>query len=130
MHKRTVLTALIGAQVALAVVGGFMALDKTTFHWYAESSGDSERDPVRSSPTTEARPAFTRADVMSLAKEQIARRPFPAGTNWMWCTGASYRSGNRMWVLTCEFRAEQALTAPVVAEMTYLFDDRTGKINW
>ena len=41
MTRATVVTALAGALVALAVVGGFLALDRTVLHWYVDASSTS-----------------------------------------------------------------------------------------
>ena len=37
LTRSTVVAALAGARVALVAVGGFLALDRTTLHWYAEA---------------------------------------------------------------------------------------------
>ena len=36
MRGSNIVAALAGAFVALLIVGGFLALDRTTLHWYAE----------------------------------------------------------------------------------------------
>ncbi len=38
--RRTLVAALAGALVALVIVGGFMALDRTVLHWYAGDDGE------------------------------------------------------------------------------------------
>ena len=38
LTRSTVVAALAGALVALVAVGGFLALDRTTLHWYVEDA--------------------------------------------------------------------------------------------
>lgn len=40
MKRPTMLAAMAGALVALAVVAGFMALDRTVGHWYVDSPAE------------------------------------------------------------------------------------------
>jgi len=76
--------------------------------------------------TGEEEAAFSYTDVLSLAQTQVATRgAFPSGTRWVRCTEASYRSANRMWVVSCSFYVDRDATDPAQTR-TYTFDDRTG----
>ena len=56
------------------------------------------------------------------------QRSVPQGTSWVRCVRASFRSGNRMWIVTCEYRENRDDRLAETAR-TYLFDDRTGKLS-
>ena len=119
MKRAPVLAAVAGVLVALAIVGGFMAIDRTVVHWYMES-GQTAPTP---GPTRLAGPAFTQRDVVRLVQQYVARVYYEHSPR---CE-ADFRRGNRMWVVTCYL-----YVAPIdrTAEfaITYLFDDRTGQI--
>ena len=75
---------------------------------------------------TAPKPNFTKADVLALTQDQIPR--FPGETKWVRCVSAAYRSGNRMWVVTCEFYLNRD-DRVADQERTYTFDDRTGELR-
>ena len=121
---RTVGLMLAGVFLTLAIVGGFLALDRTALHWYAESD-ETAPTPV---PTRLAGPAFRASDVLNLTTSQVAEAGnFPSGTSWVRCVGADFRQGNRFWVVACEFRVNRDDANPE-ATKSFSFDDRTGKI--
>lgn len=121
--KRTVLAAIAGGVVVLAIVGGFMALDRTVLHVYTSS----DNAPPTPRPSPEADAAFNSLDVLRLALPQVTGLFFPEETEWVNCVTASYRSGNRKWVVTCEYRVNRNQPSPTTTR-TYLFDDRTGQL--
>ena len=111
--------ALVVALVLLLVVGGFMALDRTVLHWYSEESS-------KEAMVTE--PSFLAGEVKDIVRDHIRRSDYnpysPAHRNrTIACVRAEIRP-NRVWVVTCEFRAHTT----VVAESIYLLDDETGRI--
>jgi hypothetical protein len=67
MNARTMVTALAGALLALAIVGGFMALDRTVLHWYAQ--GDQPVQIVGPAPTTELPKPSNTADAAAAASD-------------------------------------------------------------
>lgn len=70
-------------------------------------------------------PAFSLADVLRLATTQsLGAVP----RTWVRCREASYRSVNRMWVVTCGFYVNRDDAEPAVTR-TYTFDDRTGRLS-
>ena len=112
---RVVGLMLAGTFLTLAVVGGFVALERTVLHWYAESD----------------EPAFTEADVLGLATSQVvARGDFPPGVGIVRCVSANYRSVNRVWVVTCESRVplNEPFGNRLIQRTIHSFDDRTGKL--
>ena len=125
----TVLAALIGALFAAVVMGGLLAVDRTVLHVYTE-------DDVAPTPG----PDFTENDAVHLTQEALTRRPFPSGTNAVRCTSATFRPGNRMWIVTCEFSVDRDFAPPScetriprncpadrVSERIYVFNDTTGE---
>ncbi len=129
MNRTVVLAALTGALLVAVLIGGFIALDKTTLHWYAESAKAAPTaTPVPVAPPVTA--GFTSADAIRLTQNAVSSRSlaFPQGTNWMRCLTAEFRSANRKWVVTCGFYANKDdATAAVVK--TYLFDDQSGQVD-
>ena len=83
-------------------------------------------------PATISTPAanFTEFDAVRLTQAKVAEnsRSWPADTHWVRCTSASYRSGNGLWVVTCEFRTNKDDPTPVSTK-TYAFDDHTGQVR-
>ena len=96
--------------------------------WEDASTEEAAATPA---PKPPAKPTanFTKSDVISLAQRQVAEQSFfPGETRWVRCVDASYRSGNSVWVVTCEFRINRD---DLIAEQerTYTFDDRTGNLK-
>lgn len=103
------------------VVGGALALDRTTLHIYSEGPEDPTPTPRI------ARANFTEQDVIGLSQPAVAGLPFPTDTDWMRCVDASFRPGNGKWVVTCNYyKNREDLTAEQTR--TYLFDDNTGEL--
>lgn len=124
MNRGTILAAGISALLVLGVIGGFLALDKTTLHWYS----NSEDRPTATAIPPRLQPSFFESDVTRLAQVQVANQgQFPGDTRWVRCTNASFRRGNQLWIVTCEFRLERDDTLPT-ATRTYTFNDRTGQV--
>lgn len=115
--------SVAGAFVALAIVGGFLALDKTTVHWYAESN---EEEASAGLPTTAS---FTAAQVEALTENAIADGSFkvPQTTRFAKCVQAEYLSGNDKWIVACEFRANPG-DAPLETR-DFVFDDAAGQVK-
>lgn len=133
------MTVLAGVLITLAVVGGFLALDRSVLHWYVETVPTPVPPPTLAPtlaptrvptpvPTLVPEPAYTLFDVIDLTQSQVSDAGnFPAGTNWVRCLSATYRSGNRMWVVGCEFLVNRDDTNQAAFKL-YSFDDRTGRI--
>jgi hypothetical protein len=92
---------------------------------------------VRETVVVTPQAGFQKLDVILLAEPQIAEQGgFPRSqreetfllpTRWVRCVDASYRSGNRLWIVTCEFRVERdSGEADVTGQ--YVLDDETGKL--
>jgi hypothetical protein len=113
---------ILGAMLALAVGAGFVALDKTTLHWYAESSDGG---------TSHSKTAtFTAKEVQQLTEYAIADGgpiKVPATTRFAKCVKADYRKGNGKWIVTCEFRANSG-DAPLETRV-FVFDDAAGQVE-
>ncbi len=101
-----------------------MALDRTVGHWYVEEQSKTAPTPA---PTQEASPGFNAIDVVLSTMEQVRDIKFPSGTGAFMCVDAEYRSGNEMWVVTCEYYKNPGDGEPEVT-ITYLFDDNTGRV--
>ena len=144
MSKATAMTALAGALIALVVVGGFLALDRTVLHFYTSSDDAPPTPPPTQtkskpivSPTEEAGPAFSVRDVLALAQSDLAERPFPGGTRFVLCLDAEYRSGNHLWIVGCGYYVEDVtFVGPSLASdrladvhITLILDDRTGRVQ-
>jgi hypothetical protein len=109
-----------------AVIASLIALVIILHPWGNDGSSDVMPNIVQ--PTAEPQPAFHIWDVQRLAQEQVALLPFPEDTKWVKCVDASYRSGNRRWVVTCEYGVEQEFQQ-ATAIRTFLFDDQTGRLT-
>ena len=115
--KSTLLAGLVGGLIVAVLVGGFLALDKSTLHWY-EGSGTAHAST----------PSFTATDADNLTENAIASGslPIPSKTHFAKCVKASYRDGNRKWIVTCELREVSGATPIAVRE--FVFDDQTGQV--
>ena len=86
--------------------------------------------PTTISDPTPTPPNFTTFDVTSLAQGEVADAGlFPGDTEWVSCNSASWREASRAWVVTCQFYINRGDLLPDQIS-TYLFDDRTGHIDW
>lgn len=103
------MAALMGALVALAVVGGFLALDRTTLHWYAEKPVPTAV-PTRIPPPTPSGPTHTASEIMQAVYVQRPRwcntvadedRQYFIETN----RGPIWDQPRRTWILLCSFTA-------------------------
>jgi hypothetical protein len=117
-----------GALGVLVLIVAAIVLDRTTLNLYAGSAPESA--PTATPRATAVPSNYTTQDVLALAADQVARRY----ANWVGCTRATFREGNRTWIVECGFFDTQPLfldgvplEAPIY-EGTYLFDDRTGEI--
>lgn len=71
MRRTTVMATLVGALLALAIVGGFMALDRTVLHWYVETEHDAAASggtPSNGITATEAE-AYAVDEISRFARE-------------------------------------------------------------
>jgi hypothetical protein len=92
------------------------------------ATGDLVTTPVFRVEATPA-PNFTVADAIRLTQSQVAdSHLFPSGTSWIRCTSALYRSGNHLWVVTCEYFVNKE-DAAAASSKTYAFDDDTGRVQ-
>ena len=144
MKPATVVTALAGALVALAVVGGFMALDRTVLHWYAAASEEVRPTPTPTAtgtPTPAPTPTpvhanFSEFDVLELVQSDLAGRPFPGETRFVICLTANYRSGNKTWIVRCGYYTSLSdfvgpnLQPDRLADhfISLIFNDDTGRV--
>ena len=139
MSRASILTALAGALIAVVAIGGFLALDSMVLHIYSEGPEDPTPTPR---PTREPSANFTESDVIRLTQQAVSQSTFPTGTNSLGCVSASFRSGNKMWVVTCEFTLNpdfppprcttafgQACPSNPEFRNSYLFDDTTGEVE-
>ena len=156
MKRATVVTALAGALLALAIVGGFMALDRTVLHWYAAASQELPPTPTPTAtgtptpaptptatgtptptPTpTPVHPNFSEFDVLQLVQSDLAGRPFPGETRFVICLTANYRSGNKTWIVRCGFYTSLSdFVGPNIQPdrladhfISLIFNDETGRV--
>jgi hypothetical protein len=114
--KSMLLGGLAGALIVGVLVAGFLALDKTTLHWYADSNGHASA-------------SFSALDVQHLTESAIADGGFsvPSNTHFAKCPTAVFFKTNRKWLVTCEFR-ETSGAAPI-ATREFVFDDRAGQVQ-
>ena len=115
-------------------------MDRTVLHLYSQEAKDPTPTPTPR-PTREPEPSFTEADVIRLAQRAVSSELFPIGTNAVRCVSASFRSGNRMWVVSCEFSLNPDFPPPLCETFgqpcpinpkflrTYLFNDATGELT-
>lgn len=139
-HKTTV-----GFSSAPALAGGLVGVVAALFLgltiWFMATETDDSETAVastdaptpsrtpRPTPVRTVAPNFTRSDVLRLAQREVAdTEVFPRDTKWVLCDEASYRSGNRIWVVTCGFFYEENDRTPV-QENSYTFSDTTGKLQ-
>jgi len=54
--------------------------------------------------------SYTEQNILRIAQTQVARKAFPEGTSWLSCYRAEYRSGPRIWVVTCGYSVEKGET--------------------
>jgi hypothetical protein len=114
MSRTAIVAVIAGVLVVLVVVGGFMALDRTTLHWYA--GGDAA--------------SYTKLEVENLAESALARQPFPAGLDAVACPKASYHGGNRTWVVSCGYAISRSVpVGEIDVSRVVIVDDRTGKVT-
>ncbi len=118
----------------LAIVVGTVALASvaTVAIWASIGDApweDASTEEAAATPVAKPTASFTMSDVLHLAESAVAERgSFPGETRWVSCVSASYRSGNRVWVVTCEFTVTRnAATAD--HQKTYTFDDQTGELR-
>lgn len=123
--KALAITAIVVGTVAIAAVA-------TVAIWASVADAPWENEDslavATPRPTSSPKSSFTRADVLVLTVEQLTNRRFPSGTTWVRCVDASYRSGNRVWVVTCNYFENRDDRSPEQSR-TYTFDDRTGKLQ-
>jgi hypothetical protein len=95
--KSMLLGGLAGALIVGVLVAAFLALDKTTLHWYAGPNGHASA-------------SFSTLDVQHLTESAIADGGFsvPPNTHFAKCPKAQFFSSNRKWLVTCEFRETSA----------------------
>ncbi len=103
MSRATAMTALAGALISLAVVSGFLAIDRTVLHWYFETAPTPAPFPTRDlnvPPTPSGGPSRTALEVSQAVETQIPG----------WCTSffaqtlrSSPRWGesSKVWNLGC-----------------------------
>ncbi len=76
---------------------------------------------------------FTESDVLRLTQTQVTPLPPPQGAPWIRCSAATYRPGNHIWAVTCDYFAnkDDATRTPLapVTTRTYSFDDVSGKVT-
>ena len=109
-------TLLVGAAIAVGATLG------VTRPWQSEHVG------LPTPAAGELEPAFSELEIMRLTTQQVTNLPFPTGTQWVSCTRAVYRSGNGMWVVDCDYRAEKTNMLPMFTR-TYTVSDQTGKLQ-
>lgn len=123
--KALTITAVVVGTVALAAVA-------TVAIWASVADAPWENEDSAAvatpRPTPRQKASFTRSDVLALTVEQVTNRRFPSGTTWVRCVDADYRSGNRVWVVTCDY-FENRDDRISDQSRTYTFDDRTGKLQ-
>ncbi len=95
--RRTLTTALAGALVALVIVGGFVALDRTTLHFYTDSTDSADSTEIEGPEPTMA-PKFTESQAIAAVKGQL---PYPliARMEDAHCNGEYV--GNATWSVVC-----------------------------
>ena len=119
--------------VALSLLGIVGAAAVTVAVWASVADAPWEDSPdtaetVGAATPTPPSPAFTEQEVLEFAGRAIAEQErFRPDTRWVRCTDADYRSANRMWVVTCEFRSSKDEWHPD-ATATFTFDDETGQL--
>lgn len=124
--KALAVLAIVVATVTLATVATVAIWASIADAPWEETSTEEASATPAPKPTAKPTANFTLSDVLNLAQDQIP--VFPTGTNWVRCVSASFRSGNRVWVVTCEFYVERD-DRIAEQERTYTFDDRTGKLQ-
>ncbi len=105
--KAAIGSALAAVIVALAVVGGFMALDKTVLHVYAPEDADSDQVAVLPTPVpTQAGPSRTAAEIDLAVQEQEVLFCEEAGFELDFVARGQTRWDNArsVWILPCLFR--------------------------
>jgi len=120
--KASVQAGIAGALVALVIVGAFVALDKSTLHWYADSGDDDNAPSV-------ATAVFTDKEVEALTEFAIEDGGFqlPQNTHFAKCVNAEFRPGNDKWLVTCEFRTNTSDAQPLQTRL-FIFDDAAGRV--
>jgi len=144
-----ILLVLISASAAIRISGKGEAVGDLLF-------GSSAKHAPTSTP--QPGPAFTQQEVLDLTTQAVAGRPFPDFTDSVRCTGATFRTANRVWMVTCEYEGTKWVEPPgtpcpapgaapgegwmgcaeaktregtteVQQERTWLFDDESGEVR-
>lgn len=102
MSNSTLLAGAVGAALSLGLVAGFVALDRTTLHWYADDAGSEEQVagadeaaiPTTSQPTARRIAAVEDTPTMAPPTRPLDRRDCAA------IRGTEYRStAEREWFI-------------------------------
>ncbi len=126
--KALAITAIVVGTVALAAVAIVAVWASMADAPWEDTSTEQAAETPPPKPTV-PKASFTSHDAQSLTQAQVSEQGlFPGETEWVGCDSASYRSGNRVWVVTCKFFLNRDDLVPD-QEKTYTFDDRTGKIR-
>ena len=135
MNKGTVAAALAAVLVALAVVSGFLALDKTVLHlYYPEDSEPTPTKTPRPAPTATIVPQLTASEAVQLAENWLYGNPFTDQTEdilYAECHDVELNTTTSKWVLTCgiSFPSEQVAPPAVSRTFTVRVDSVSGLVE-
>lgn len=74
------------------------------------------------------RPSYTESDVLSLTvNKAAASKLWPKDTTWIRCTKAEYRSGPRIWVVSCSYYVNRDAKDPKETR-AYQMSDIDGRL--
>ena len=114
----------------LTALGSSVLVVVTTVALWA-SIGDApwEDSEVVAPAPTEAPASFTSDEAIGITQREVAadRGFWPNNTNWVECVDADYRSSNRNWVVTCDFKVAKG--GAVESAREFVFDDQTGIVR-
>ena len=128
-NKAAIISAVAAIIVTLAVVGGFMALDKTVLHVYSPEDSQSERVVLLPTPVpTQAGPSRTAEEIdLAVEEQEVLFCELAEFDLDFVARGLTRWDGARsVWILPCLFR--------VTPEDDYvtgclLVDDRTLEVT-
>jgi hypothetical protein len=131
LTRRTITPTLLGAFLALSIIGGFLALDRTALHWYA-----SEDEHTVLATLATPQPVYSTRDVLALTLTQFSHSPVPSSMHSLHCYDAHFVSQNQTWVVRCGYWVTKpAFPTPGVPDhapdfpQTFSFDDQTGAVK-